>query len=204
MLYLVRKNRGVFVTPQEAMAALDNGQMIKFEDDFKMYGIDQTIHDSLRNFKVTNYQFTSNSGGVVVFPDGYQHLFNGVFTVTGSTVNAVNFLNPDELPYALTNQLRKVTTSNPVAIDNGTGFIIYPQSVQIGFYSYLKRPAVPVYGYTQIGRDVVYDPLTSVQLEWEDAYLNSVVAKSMQFLGVNMDESGIVAFSNQYNQETVS
>ncbi len=83
MLYLCRLQRGVFLTPDECTTSLDNAQMDKFEDDFKPFGVNQTLHDSLRPFRVY-YPFTSDAGGAVVFPADYQHLLGSPQTVYGS------------------------------------------------------------------------------------------------------------------------
>lgn len=199
--YIIRKERGVFVTPPQFTANLDAGQMDAFEEWFRPYGVNQEVHDALRPFRI--YQpFTSNAAGFVAFPPDYQHLLGQPFTVAGSTVNRVNFVNEDELPFALTSQGRPVSDAYPIAVDSDTGFSIFPQTQQIGAYFYLRRPATPVYGFTQVGRVVTYNPATSTQLEWNDAYINNILAKALRYAGVNMDEAGISEYANQYNQET--
>lgn len=181
---------------------MDWGGMELFEETFAIYGVNQTIHDALSNFKVRT-QFTSASDGTVTFPSNYLHLLAGVFTVTGSTVNPVRFVSQDELPDALTAQLRKVTLSSPIAVDSSGGFYLYPQSTQTGFYTYLKRPATPVLAYTQVGRTLTYDPANSVQLEFTDAYVNTILSKALKLVGVNMDENGIEAFAQQQSKEGI-
>src|SRR5262245_472013 len=108
MRYIVRKERGVFLTINEAMAALNNGQIDAFEFYFNLYGQTQTVHDAIRVFRVY-YQFTSDASGFVTYPDEYLHLLGQPYTVTGSTVNRIEFVNEDELPFALTNQQRAVS-----------------------------------------------------------------------------------------------
>ncbi len=199
--YIVKKERGVFITIEEAMANLDTAQLDVLEEFFKPYGATQQIHDALRDFKV--YQpFVSDSAGDVTFPDNYVHLLGQPFTVTGSTVNRVEFVNEDELPFALTSQLRPVTTSYPIAVDTATGFRIYPQSQQTGAYSYLKRPAAPVLDYTQAGRVITYNSAGSTQLEWNEMYWNHILARSLKYAGVNMTEQDISKFADQYSNET--
>lgn len=201
-LYIVRKQRGVFLTASEFCESLDWGQLELYEECFKIYGVNQTIHDALSNFKVRT-QFTSASDGTVTFPSNYLHLLAGVFTVTGSTVNPVRFVSQDELPDALTAQLRKVTLSSPIAVDSAGGFYLYPQSTQTGFYTYLKRPATPVLAFTQVGRELTYDPANSVQLEFTDAYVNTILSKALKLVEVNMDENGIEAFAQQQSKEGI-
>jgi len=199
--YIVRKEKGVYLLPSQCTANLDVGQMDCFSEWFKPYGANQEIHDALRPFR-TYVQFTSSAAGFVTFASDYLHLLGQPFTVTGSTVNRIDFVNEDELPFALTSQLRPVTTSYPIAVDTATGFSIYPQSTQTGFYTYLRRPATPVYGFSQVGRVITYDSATSTQLEWSDVYINNIIAKSLRYVGINMDEQGVSQFADQYNKET--
>lgn len=201
MRYIVRKERGVFLTTDEAMQALDNGQMTAYAEYFSQYGQNQTIHDAIRPFRIY-LQFTSNAAGMVAFPADYLNMVGNPFTVTGSTVNTIKFVNEDELSFALTSQLRPVTNSYPIAVDTVDGFSIYPQQTQIGFMWYMKRPATPVYGVTEVGRVVTYDANTSTQLEWEDQYINNIIAKALKFVGVNMGEADVYNFADQYNKES--
>lgn len=209
--YMVRKERGAFISPEEASTALDSAQMELFEGFFKIYGVNQEVHDSLSPFKV-RLQFTSASNGIVTQPSDYQHLLGGVFTVSGSTICPLRFISEDELPDALTNQLRPVNTSSPIALDTPNGFQIYPQVTQTGFYTYMRRPAVPILGYTQTGRTLVYNPTQynaitqptgSQQIEFADAYINNIMARALKFFGINMDEQGIIAFAQSQTQQTV-
>lgn len=206
ILFIVRKQKGTYISPEDAMAALDAGQLIKFNEDFALYSQSQALADSLRPFKVTNLQFTSDSGGIVAYQNDHLHLLEGMFTVTGSTVNKVEFMTSAKLPYALTNQLRKVTSTSPVATETKTGFILYPQQTHIGFYSYMKRPATPVYSYTidPVTRVVTYNSVSSTQLEWADNYIDSVISKALQYIGVNMDEQQVIEFGQLINQQTTT
>lgn len=201
MQYICRKERGVFITSAEATVNLDVGQMDAFEEYFSLYGKDQVIHDALRPFRVY-YRFTTDSAGFVTFPDGYLHLVGQPFTVTGSTVNRIEFVNEDELPFALTSQQRPISTTYPIAVDTSTGFSIYPQSTQTGFFTYLKRPATPVYSVVQSGRSIYFDATNSVELEWEEQYWNNIIAKALRYVGINMSEQDVYSFAEQYNQQT--
>lgn len=203
MRFVIRKERGSFISADEAMTALDTAQMEKFEDDFKAYGATQELRDSLHPFKVIK-RFTSASDGSVAFEDNYLHFLDGLYTVTGSTVNRVVFVSEDEKAFALTSQLRPVTTSNPIAEGTSTGFQLYPQSTQTGFYSYLKRPTTPVLTFTQSGRTLTYDSAASTQLEWGDGYVNNIIARALAYFGVYMDEGKIIEFSQLKQAQTNS
>lgn len=201
MRYVVRKERSVFLTIDQAMSVLDAGQLEVFEDYFKMYGVDQIIHDAINPFKV-NYQFTSAVDGTVTLPSDYLHLLPNVFTVSGSTVNKVRFVNEDEWVDAITSQLRPVSVTKPIAKDYQEGFNLYPQSQQTGFLTYMRRPATPVYAYTQVGRTITYNAADSVQLEFSDIYIDKIIAKALGYIGINMTEPEITQFGNIKDKET--
>ena len=201
MLFIVRKERGVFVTVNEAMQTLDNAQLEATEEWFSTYGTTQIIHDAIRKLRVQK-NFTSNSTGLVTFDADYLHLIGGAYTVTGSTINNVRFLNEDELALALKSQLRAVSDANPIAIDASVGFRLYPAATQTGFYNYLRRPATPVLGYTQSGRTITYDPNTSTQLEFTDVYINNIISRALKFWSINMAEQDIQQFAQIQTQET--
>jgi hypothetical protein len=199
--FILRKERGVFITFSQFTQNLDAAQLDLVTELFKGYGENQIIHDGLRPFRV--YQpFTSDVSGFVTFQSNFLHPLGNPFSVFGSTVTTIKMVNEDELSFALTSQLRPVTNAYPIAVDTSNGFSIYPQSTQTGAYWYLRRPATPVYGFTQVGRVVTYDPATSTQLEWDENYWNNILAKALLFSGVNMDEDGILKFAQTYNQQS--
>ena len=202
--YICRKERGAFLGITEFTDAINYGQLEAYQLYFSAYGVNQIIHDALLPFKV-RMQFTSASDGSVTFPSNYLHLLGGVYTVTGSTVNPVRFLSQDELPQALTAQLRAISLSAPVAVDSVGGFYLYPQSTQTGFYTYMRLPASPVLAVTLSGTDgrtVTYDPINSVQLEFSDIYCNNILSRALKLIGINMEEDGIEAFAQSQSQQS--
>lgn len=201
MQYILRKERGVFLTIDEATQNLDAAQLDAFEDYFREYGVNQVVHDALRPFRVY-YQFTSDASGFVTYPPEYMHVVGTAFTVSGSTVNQISFYNEDEFVNALNSQLRPISLSNPMARDTATGFSLYPQTTQTGFFTYLTRPVTPVYATIVSGRQILYDAANSVQLGFSDSYVNNIIARALRYSGVNMDEKGVYDFSTQYSQET--
>jgi hypothetical protein len=201
--YICRKQRGVFITPSEFNQVITSSQLELFEHYWNLfYEQDQQLHDALQPFKVLRYQFASNSSGLVTFPSDYVHLFLGVFSIYGSTICECQFIDNEQIPYALKSQLRPVSLSTPIAEVAPNGFQMYPMSTQIGFYSYLRLPAQPIYGYSQVGRVITYDPNTSVQLEFTDAYVNNIISRSLKYFGINMGEQDIEQFAQMQTQQT--
>lgn len=202
--YICRKNRGVFITPAEFNQVMTAAQLELFQYYWDMfYEQDQQLHDALQPFKVLRYQFASNSSGFVTFPSDYVHLFFGVFSIYGSTICDCQFVDNEQVPYAIKNQLRPVSLSAPIAEVAPNGFQMYPMTTQIGFYSYLRLPSQVVYGYTQNGRVITYDANTSTQIEFTDAYVNNIISRGLKYFGINMGEQDIQQFAQSQQQQTI-
>lgn len=199
--YILRKERGVFLTVSDFNQNMDAGLLDAVEFWFSGYGADQKLHDAIKPLRV--YQpFTSNSGGFVTYPSNYLHLIGSPFTVSGSTITNGTFINEDEFISANRSQLRPIQNSDPIFVDTATGLSIYPQAAQTGAYWYLRRPVSPLLVVTTVGRAITYDSVNSVQVELLEVYWNNVVARSLKYAGINMDEKGVSDFANQYQAET--
>jgi len=200
--YIIRKTRGAFQTIPEFNQNIWLGYKNAVSEWFKSYGSNQQVHDALRPMRV--YQpFTSDSSGFVIFPSDYMHLLGAINTVYGSSVCRPTWVNEDELGFALTSQLRPTNMENPIVVDYAItvsgvrvgGFSLYPQQTQQGFYFYLRLPTQPVLVVTQVGRDITYDPINSVQIETSEIFWNYILAKSISILGENMSEKEVVDYS---------
>lgn len=199
--YIIKKERGIFYKIQEFNQNLDAAMFDAIDEWWSQYGVNQRIHDAIKPLRV--YQpFTSDSSGFVSFPSDYIHLIGSPFTVYGSAVTKPTAVNEDELPFALTSQLRPVTMDYPLLVDTSTGINFYPQETHTGAYFYLRRHKSPVLAYTQVGRVITYDPTNSVQIELNEVYWNNIIAKSMRYVGINMSEADISQFAELYNAET--
>jgi len=199
--FLIRKERGQFISPAQKDMILAAGQLDAVQEWFEPYGRTQSLHDALRVIRV--YQpFTSDSGGFVSYNSNYLHLIGCPFTVYGSAVTKPTMINEDEFADAMRSQIRAVSNAYPIIIDTTNGFSIYPQSVQTGAYWYLRLPATPVYGYTQSGRTITYNSATSTQIEFSDIYINHIIALGLKHIGIDMDDDKVIQYAELFKQET--
>jgi len=199
--FIIRKERGAFITPAEIDNALEAGQLEVIEDYFKLYGMTQQIHDALNPVKVFA-SITTDASGEVNFGTNHLHLLPLTYTVDGSTISRIRILQDNEWVDALTSQLRPATRETPIARTLSTKMQIYPAGVYTVFISYIKRPEKPTFGYTQSGRTITYDPTSSTQIELGDAYVDKIIAKALAYLGINMNENDIIQFSNMQDAKT--
>jgi hypothetical protein len=205
MLFVARKERGVFLSVSQAMSALDAAQLEKFEEDFKQYKENEIIADSLSPFKVTNLIFTTSALGALTFQtSAYIHFLGDLFTVSGSSIYKATAMKETEKADLLTNQLRPISVTNPYYENTENGLQFYPQTTMTGYYSFLQRPATPILNYIQTGRTITYISAGSVQLEWYDVYIDNIISRALAYLGIYMNEDQIIKFSQLKQQQTES
>jgi hypothetical protein len=212
ILFYLNKAQQGFVTHQEIDEVLDRAQMTLFDQyhtnpkqavnaPVENYGNSQRIDDALSPFK-QKYTFNSiaTPSGVITLPVNYQHLIALYTSVYNSQLgrnvySAVQVLAEDELIERLESQVIPISADDPVAIMNSNNLIqLFPEVASTGAVYYFKRPAVPVFGYTQVGRAITYNPLTSTQLEWRDQDINNIIVIALQYYGLNMKSQDIMQF----------
>lgn len=212
LVYIIRKERNGFLTIEDFNRDIDRAQLEVFEDYYEMYGQTQKTHDAISNFKAT-YTFTKadTPNGIVTFPSDYLHLrvIQGITynnTLAAADLNPVRIVADDELTYALKSQVRPVSNITPIGLEDANAVQLYPKVPQAGNMLYFRRPAAPIYAYTLSGTDgrtVTYDSANSVQLQWLDVYINKIVAKTLTYVGINLNEPQLVQYAEMKDKETV-
>jgi len=79
---------------------------------------------------------------------------------------------------------------------------LYPsQDSYTGTIYYMKRPIKPVYGYTVVGRQIVYNPDTSTQLQWRDTDIDTILLKALSSIGINLSDQEVSQFAELKSSE---
>lgn len=209
---ITSKERGGFNTPAEKDAALDRASLTLFEFFRREYATSIEAKEALSPFRA-KYDYTTNGTGEITLSAAanFVHLLaidvmvNDPDTPSGFNDDRrypVMFPNEDELADRLNSQLKQPTRTSPIADILGVGWYnIYPQVVHAGTIYYLTRPDAPVFGYTQSGRQIIYDPNTSTQLQWTEPYLNLVIFLSLRYLGINLNNEYLNQVMTQFIME---
>lgn len=205
--FFINKYTGSWFTISELMTALDRGQMALYSDFKSKYATSQYVKDALAPFR-DSYNFTTAVSGYVIVPSTTNYLdlldIQTYFTVSDRTIYyPVKLVNEDERAERLNSQLDPVTVTSPIGEQvSPRTFRLYPAGTYNGNVTFLRRPVAPVFGYTLISdRVVVYDPNTSVQLEWRETEVNQVVIKSLEILGINLTAEDITQWSEAKSQQ---
>lgn len=116
--------------------------------------------------------------------------------------HGVPCLNDDELPKRLNSKLLRVSERYPVcAWASNQHLQLYPKVPMAGKISYLKAPCPPQFKYTMNDREVVYSEAGSTHLEWNDSYINQIVVRTCQYMGVNVSAGDVVQAMMQKQTE---
>jgi hypothetical protein len=200
---LLEKSQSGFLSPGLKDVALDFGSMSVYSTYVAQVIENMYVHSALDPFrkKMVFTQTDFVEPGVLTTPADMEHV-TGFYAVVynnaskSSEYPPIKVLKHDEIADALQSQIRKVDAANPIAYVSGPNTIdILPKNVYNGVLHYLKRPAKPKFNYTLSGRETVYNPTGSVDLEWRDGYMNLVIFKALEFLGVNVNRDDVVQYA---------
>lgn len=192
---LLMKELGSYETPIQIDTALDRSQMKVFNRFLPLYDTSEEAQNALAPFKKTLSFSTGVDGKYTIDPSENFMRVNSwgtVFTdVTGSKTREIDFKHDDEWDRAKSSQLRKPTTSRPIAVRNGLGSIeLFPAAVYAGTVRILRRPVKPEYQFDQTGRVITY--IGAVELEWADNFQNEIILGSLTFLGLNLGDDRLI------------
>lgn len=224
ILYYLNKEQQGYVTHEEIDSVLDKAQLALFNQyhtnpklpsqaQAALYGESQRIDDALSMFK-ERYTFapadspaTITAGGVITMPSNYLHLLSLYTTVFNNQLgrniySGVQVLSEEELIDRLESQVIPVSLEDPIAIMNKQNKIqLFPEQAQTGGAYYLRRPAAPVFLYTQAGRVVTYNQAGSTQLEWRDFDINNIISIALSYYGLNLSSQEVMQFAQVKTQE---
>lgn len=203
--YILQKERGGWVAPEEIDDVLHRAQWEKYIDYFKIYATDQEAKDNLTVFS-TKLQFTT-SNGVVTLPTDttvnpcYEHLLSMYVQYFDNKhqvirYKPVKFYSESEIPEMMDVQILAPTVTDPLGEQTSRGvFQLYPKVSLSGYTYYLRQPVRPLFSYTMVGRVITYNSGSSVQMEWNETCLDKIIMKAIQLVGVNLGDGEIVQFT---------
>jgi hypothetical protein len=128
----------------------------------------------------------------------------------GYAYYSIKMSNEDEIADKLNSQINPPVETAPVGEQIKVGEIqLYPQvDTYEGFVQYMRRPKKPIYGYSVVGgRTIVYNPSQSIQLEWRDSDINTILLKALSSIGINLSDQEVSQFAeikSQQNYQSVN
>ena len=174
----------------------------------------------------TNYEFTNstarfkqpliissqiNGNGQYTLPKDYcqysdiQYVFID-YNSKGEPFNhfkPLSLLSNDEYNSEQNDAVNPVSVKRPIVKRVGGNLQFFP--LNIGSYgmmnfTYLRKPKVPFWAVTIVNDAYVYDPINSIQLDFEDLDIEKIKFKLLKNIGVNLQDDDLIQISQQYSQ----
>lgn len=206
--FYINKSQGGWYEPAELDLIVDRAQNSLFKTYYDKYATSQVLDDALAPFK-TDYQFTTGTtvGGLINTPADYLDLLS-IYTIIVDAANVtryrpVEIVNEEELIIRRNSQVVPVSVFDPIGIIKKNWNVqLYPAQPAAGIMTYLKSPEPPYFAYSLMsGRVIVYNETDSIQLEWSEKDIESILLIALNGLGINLSEADILQWSQLKNQE---
>lgn len=92
---------------------------------------------------------------------------------------------------------KKPSITSPILTQNQSGFFVMPKNLGIIVLDYFKVPVKAVFNYTVDGNDnIVYDPNTSVQLEWPRTMKTEFLNRLLKKYGIYIRDTSLYQIGN--------
>jgi hypothetical protein len=187
--FVTDKYRNGYISPEEFSAALDVAQNTLWQNYIgKRNSGNELALIALRPFYDSS-TVTTNSSGFVLYPSLYAEM-QAVYTSIDGVKKNVRDILYNELTDALDSVIYPVA-KYPVYIKKQTGIVYYPLGVKSLDIEYIKKPTTPVMGYTTTTNSIVYNPVTSVQLQFDTQYYYEIILLAMPYVGVNLSNQEV-------------
>jgi hypothetical protein len=210
--YLVRKNNSGTLTPAQFNLIINRSQRTEFVNRVGNphqyapgqsvpqmgFQITQKITEDLKVFQ-TNANLIINNQGQSNYPADLAYTIPGLGYKTQKNNETIfvpiEVLDKDKEYYRLSSKIVPPTKEYPVAIFENTYIQVYPVSISNINFSYLRYPKDAVWAFTLVNNRPVFDPVNSVDLEWEDLVVNDIIIRVMQSIGISIKDAEILNFA---------
>lgn len=156
------------------------------------YQNSQNSTDALLPF-ITPVTLSTTTPGEFTLPPDYVHV-SSIAYLDGARRSMVMIVNEDEYNNLVSSPVVPPTKKYPVAKFMNNKLYVWPQDTSVEFV-YLKMPRTPVWRYTIVNDEEVYNPLTSVQLEWMPIYHIDIARLILGYLGVTFREADLEQYA---------
>ena len=112
-------------------------------------------------------------------------LYRLVSMRTTDDTYVIRKITPDKLAEILDDPIDPPTATDPIYVDTGSDYKIWPSSIGNIKITYVKIPAEIKWAYTG---NLVYDPLLSVQPEWSIKDLDDIIYRA---IGINLKDGDL-------------
>jgi len=169
----------------------------------------QAITDELGIF-IKNTDIIVPSTGQLSYPSDYVHLISlGFVTGVNSNGSVISLPRPIEIVnkefewYRRSSKIVPPTKLDPIAIEENTYIQLYPVNLGSVKFSYLRQPREAKWAYTIASGRPVYDSANSVNLEWRDNDINSIISLAVSYIGISIKDQEVSQYAELKSQQGI-
>lgn len=173
------------------------------------FEINQKSLDEVRNFKGHVYDQALTSGkftlpAAYVYHDSVSYKYQRNVDGTPTTLyRPVEILTENQLAARLGSWRKQPTTKNPVAVYRSSELQVYPATISAVDFHYYRMPVQPVFAYTIVNDDLVYDSGSSTEVEWPEVRHMDLIRIMLSYLGINLSHEMLVQYAEMQKQKGV-
>ena len=197
--YLVDKYQGTYLSPDDFNQVINMAQRqyINYltEDGSGHMGmrlgrkagmlINAPVVESLSIFLTDATLAVNQSTQIATQP---ADLYRLVSMRTTNDTNVIRKITPDKLAEILDDAIDPPTTTDPIYVDTGSNYKIFPLGVTNVKITYVRTPNDMKWAYTG---NLNYDQANSVQPEWEVKDLDDIIYRAIGIIGINLKDGDL-------------
>lgn len=215
LLATAKNKQNGYVSPDDFNLAMNNGQRMYVDylmGEYQKYqirrpiavvefGQNERIRDSISSLIYNTILPISSTTGIAPFPSDYEYV-DAMWGVYGNY--NIRFTQQDRTDSYIHSSIDPVR-ENPVYLIRHEGFQFFPDrpfGENQAKMSYVRKPPSIVWGYVEDsnGRPV-YNPSTSQNPIWGDTDILQVIARALQWIGVNLQFAMVVQYANEIKEK---
>lgn len=185
----------------------NRAQLQPFEYDYKVF-LDTKFVTAFFTTFMKNKSLLINSIGEADMPDDYQYAASmRSYYVSGVPGDEpfetmVKWENNIDWGRMQASQLFVPDPLFPKYSEFGSKLRFLPRDLGVAQLDYFKTPIKPIWNYTVVSGEAVYNPIGSVDFEWDDFATNRVAAAYLALIGVNLKDGELEQFALMYEKQT--
>ena len=214
VLALANKEQRGYITPQEYGLLAEQAQLLIFEQYFhdidrylELHGnsgeysdkID-ILHEKIAPFEQWKVAMAAVSGNEATLPTSTTvHKLGTVFYASGVYDVEVERVEKNDLHYLERTALAAPTDARPVYVRKTEAVIkLFPASPTVAYTTgnvtcnYIAKPVTPVWGYTVVNNQALYNAGTSTNFELQASEEAELVYKILELAGITLNKPGLV------------
>lgn len=166
------------------------------------YGNTQRISESLEVFIQKKVPVSVITGSAIV-PIDKSHFIDVSHNFTEDSISKTASLRRIEwmrLNSFINDPFDFPTDEYPIYIENSTSIDVFPDTITQVFMTYLRMPINPVWAYTVVSGVATYNPIGSIDFEWNSDEENNLIFEICSLAGVSFKDNEIVSYSENFKR----